>query len=202
VANLLMTQQCDHPQKHQPALLPAASPPPALPPAPQSQGARTGVQGTVILGNRSARGRAASLASSARMDVKAGAHRTAILGPQSAHGRVVNIATIVQIHQDAKLGVQQILTTGIPNANGKVARSATAAMPRPAPQSHPSAKNGAQETAMIGLQSARGKVAGNVVIARRIAVSRAARQTRLPKARQFWFDYIYTSLAQCCRCSF
>jgi len=174
------------------------------------------------------------------MDVNAYAHRTAVLGPQSAHGRVANIATIVQIHQDAKLGVQQILTTGIPNANGEVARSATAAMPPQAPQrhlsaklgaqpilttgmpnangevagsataamppqapqSHLSAKNGARETAMIGVRSAHGKVAGNAAIATKIAVSRAARQTRLPKARQFWFDCIYTSLAQCCRCSF
>merc|ERR1711881_166598 len=157
MGNLLMTQQRDHPQKHQPALQPAA---------PQSQGAKTGVQGTVILGNRSARGRAASLAPSAQMDVKAGVHRTAVLGPQSAHGRAANIATIAQMHQNqnAKLGVQPILTTGIPNANGEVARSAAAAMPPQAPQSHLSAKHGAQETAMIGVRSARGKVVGNAVV--------------------------------------
>merc|ERR1712070_540734 len=121
------------------------------------------------------------LASSAPMDVKAGAHRTAVLGPQSAHGRAASIATIAQMHQDAELGAQPILTTGIPNANGEVARSAAAAMPPQAPQSHLSAKNGARETAMIRVRSARGKVVGNAVIARTIAVSRAARQTRLPK---------------------
>merc|ERR1711939_525575 len=97
------------------------------------------------------------------------------------HGRAANIATNAQMHQNqnAKLGVQPILTTGIPNANGEVAGSATAAMPPQAPQSHPSAKNGVRETAVIGVQSAHGQVAGNAAIATKIAVSRAARQTRL-----------------------